>query len=73
MTPRPRWLINIVSIRGLKGGEGHLMTDQGDHRVRNGTLIALVNPDLTEADSKRLNDFLNSGAFIASFLPTEGS
>ena len=68
---RPRWLINIVALRVADDLDHRLTTDQGDHRVKNGTLIALVNPDVTEADRNRLNDFLNSGAFLAAFLPKQ--
>ncbi len=71
--PRPQWLINIVAIQAKEGEEYQIPTDEGLQRVRNGTLYALVNPDLTADDRKRLNDLMNSGAFIAAFLPKEGS
>lgn len=69
--PRPQWLINIVAIRSEEGVDYNIPTDDGEQKVRNGTLIALVNPGLTEADRERLNNLLNSGAFIAAFLPQQ--
>ena len=69
--PRPQWLINIVAIQSEEGVDYNIPTDEGEQRVRNGTLIALVNPELTGDDRKRLNDLINSGAFIAAFLPKE--
>ena len=70
---RPKWLIKFVSIVAREGVRYHIPTTEGQHSVENGTLVALVHPDVTEADQKRLNDLLNSGAFIAAFVPKEGS
>ena len=69
---RPQWLIKFVSIVAKEGERYGIPTSQGDIPVENGTPIALVGPDVTEADRRRLNDFLNSGAFLAAFLPKEG-
>lgn len=68
MTEKPQWLIRMVSIVAREGVRYHIPTSEGEHTVENGTVVAIVNPLLTEVDRNRIGDLLNSGAFIAAFL-----